>query len=92
MVKSRTEYKNTVGKFNYERDKHRSVKLLNAKLKNAKVYWKLLKSSVVQPKPKDTSIVDFEDSKAVNNHEDPFFQPDEDIIYFKERYRDTDDV
>ena len=87
MVKARTEYKNTVRKFNYERDKQKSLKLLNAKLKNAKDYWKLLKSSVAQPKSKNISIVDFEDYfKAINNPEDPFFQPDEDILYFNERF------
>ena len=91
MVKARTEYKNMVRKFNYERDKQKSLKLLNAKLKNAKDYWKLLKSSVAQPKSKNMSIVDFEDYfKAINNPEDPFFQPDEDILYFNERFLNSE--
>ena len=91
MVKSRTEYKNAVRKFNYEIERQKSFKLLNAKVKNAKEYWKLLKSSVVQPKSKNISLVDFEDYfKAVNNLEDPFFQPDEDILYFNERFLNSE--
>ena len=49
MVRARTEYKNTVRKFNFEIDKQKSMKLINAKFKNAKEYWKLLKESVSQP-------------------------------------------
>ena len=46
-----------------------------------------MKNSGAQPKAKNVSIVDFEDYfKAVNNPEDRFFQPDEDILYFNERY------
>ena len=87
MVNARTEYKNTVRKFNFERDKQKSFKLLNAKVKDAKEYWKLLKNSVSQPKSKNISITDFENYfKAVNNPDDPFFQPDEDILYFNERF------
>ena len=89
MVKARIEYKNTVRKFNFERDKQKSFKLLNAKVKDAKEYWKLLKNSVSQPKFKNISITDFENYfKAVNNPDDPFyfFQPDEDILYFNERF------
>ena len=91
MVKARTDYKNTVRKFNYERDKQKSFKLLNAKLKNAKEYWKLLKNSISQPKSKNISIIDFEDYfKAVNNPDDPFFQPDEDILHFNERFLNSE--
>ena len=73
MVKARTEYKNTVRK-NFESDRQKSLKLINAKLKNAKEYWKLLKNSVAQPEAKNVSTVDFEDYfKAVNNPEDFFF-------------------
>ena len=73
MVKARTKYKKTVRKFNFERDRQKSLKLINAKLKNAKEYWKLSKSSVAQPKAKNVSIVDFEVYfKAVNNPEDIF--------------------
>ena len=87
MVRARTEYKNAVRKFNLERDRQKSFKLLNAKVKNAKEYWKLLKNAVSQPKSKNISITDFENYfKAVNNPDDPFFQPDEDVLYFNERF------
>ena len=75
MVKARTEYKNTVRKFNFQVDRKKSMKLINAKLKNAKEYWRLLKESVSQPKPKSLSAKDFDlYYKSVNNPEDPFFQ------------------
>ena len=74
MVKARTEYKNSVRKFNFEIDRQKSKKLINAKVKNAKEYWKLLKASVSQPKPKSLSANDFDNYfKAINNPEDPFF-------------------
>ena len=96
MVKSRTEYENAVRNINYEMERQKSFKLLNVIVKNAKEYWKLLKSSVVHPNAKYISLVDFEDYfKSVNNPEDAFFQPDEDIIYFKERsfkFRNTNYV
>ena len=60
IVRATTEYKNTVRKFNFEIDRQKSMKLFNAKFKNAKEYWKLLKESVSQPKPKSLSAKDFD--------------------------------
>ena len=91
MVRARTEYKNTVRKFNFEIDRQKSMKLINAKFKNAKEYWKLLKESVSQPKPKSLSANDFDNYfKSINNPEDPFFQPDDDILYFNERFLNSE--
>ena len=91
MVKARTEYKNAVRKFTFERDRQKSFKLLNAKVKNAKDYWKLLKSSISQPKSKNISIDVFENYfRTVNNPEDRFFQPDEDILFFNERFLNSE--
>lgn len=87
LMQSRTEYRNTVRTYNLEQDRLKTSKLLNAKLKNAKEYWKLLKESVTSPKPKLLSVDMFDKYfKAINNPEDPFFQADEDIIYFNERF------
>ena len=59
MVRARTEYKNAVRKYNFEKDRQKSIKLLNAKYKNAKQYWKLLKESVTGPKCSNLSATDF---------------------------------
>ena len=67
------------------------MKLISAKLKNAKEYWKLLKESVSQPKPKGLSANDFDNYfKSINNPEDPFFQADEDVLYFNERFLNSE--
>ena len=74
MVKARTEYKNTVRRFNFEIDRQTSMKLINARFKNEKDYWKLLKQSAPQPKPESLSANDFDNYfKSINNPEDPFF-------------------
>ena len=87
LIKSRTEYRNTVRKYNFEQDRMKTTKLLNAKFKDAKEYWKLLKESVVSPKPKNISVDLFDKYfKTINNPEDPFFQADDDILYYKERF------
>ena len=40
-------------------------------------------------RPANVALSSFEEYfKAVNNLEDPFFSPDEDILYFNERYAD----
>ena len=87
LVFSRSAYKKTVWNFNFEQDKLKSTKLLKAKLNNAKKYWKLLKESVTQSKPKNLSADHFHDYfKAINNPSDPFFQPEDDIVYFNEHF------
>ena len=74
MIHARTEYKNTVRKFNLAQDRLKTSKLLHAKLKNAKEYWKMLKESVKPSKPKRLSVDNFDVYfKAINNPEDYFF-------------------
>lgn len=59
----------------------------NARRQNAREYWKLLKSLTGAPKVSTLSADLFaEYFKAINNPNDPFFQPDEDAILFNERY------
>ena len=87
MIKARSEYKKEVRTYNYRQGTERTNILLNAKYKNVKHYWNLLKETSSQTKPKNISTDKFaEYFKAINNPEDPFFQPDEDIIYFNERF------
>ena len=71
---ARTEYKNAVRKYNFEKDRQKSINLLNAKYKNAKQYWKLLKESVIGPKCSNLSATDFAKYfRSINNPNDPFF-------------------
>ena len=74
MITSRSEYKKAVEQFNFDCDQQNSRKLLNAKFKNAKDYWRLLKESVSKTKPKKLSATDFEAYfRAINNPDDHFF-------------------
>ena len=91
MITSRSKYKKAVKQFNFDGDQQKSRKLLNAKFKNAKEYWRLLKESVSKTKPKKLSATDFEDYfRAINNPDDHFFQPDNDIIDFNERFLNSE--
>ena len=50
--------------------------------KNAKEYWKLLKSNYVKTDCKITMSQFEQYFKSINDPESVFFQPDEDVIYF----------
>ena len=91
MINARSEYKKGVRHFNYKKGSERTSHLLKAKFKDAKQYWKLLKDSTTHNNPKNISTENFSEYfKAINNPEDPFFQPDEDIIYFNERFLNSE--
>ena len=63
---------------------------MNAKYKNAKLYWNLLKDAA-GIKSSNIQLSTFEQYfKVVNNPSDPFYRPDEDIIYFNERYENDE--
>ena len=86
MVKARSEYKTILRKCRYEYDKNKTSRFINAKYKNAKMYWNLLKESA-GVRTTNVPLSSFEQYfKAVNNPSDPFFAPDEDVLYFNERY------
>ena len=54
------------------------------------MYWNLLKETAGVRTTK-VSLSSFEQYfKAVNNPSDPFFSPDEDVIYFTERYKSNE--
>ena len=87
MSESRTDYKCTIRKAKCIYDKNRTIKLEKARRQNAREYWKLLKSLTGAPKVSTLSADLFaEYFKAINNPNDPFFQPDEDVVLFNERY------
>ena len=59
---------------------------MNAKFKNAKEYWNMLKE-LSHVKPANILLSSFEQYfKAVNNPTDPFYVPDEDVVNFNEQY------
>ena len=86
MVKARSEYKAILRKCRYEYDRERTSRFVNAGYKDARLYWNLLKESAVI-KSTSVPLSSFEQYfRAVNNPEDRFYNPDEDVIYFNERY------
>ena len=90
MVNARSEYKTMLRKCKYEYDKKKTESFINAKFKNAKLYWNLLKSSA-GIKPENIPLSSFEQYfKAVNNPDDHFYTPDEDVLFFNERYENNE--
>ncbi|XP_052772033.1 uncharacterized protein LOC128211362 isoform X1 [Mya arenaria] len=87
MVESRSLYKSTVRKKKCMYDKMQTKKLESVRLSNAKMYWKMLKGSVVKEECGNLSNADFlQYFKAINDPDSTFYQPDEDILYFHDRY------
>ena len=85
-MESRTEYQTTLRTSRRNHVNDRTKILESYKYNNAKLYWKLLKDTA-KGKPPDLPLTSFEVYfKAVNNPDDPFFQPDEDVLYFNERF------
>ena len=67
--------------------KQKTNKLINTRYKDAKEYWKLLKQSQ-QSKPSKLLSADTfgQYFKAINDPHSPFYQADEDIIAFNDRF------
>lgn len=86
---SRAEYKKLLKKTKYESRRNVTKKLVDARLTNAKQYWKMLKDSLVKVSSSNVSADNFASYfKAINNPENHFYQADEDILYFNDRYLD----
>ena len=86
LVKARSEYKAILRKCRYEYDCERTSRFVNARYKDARLYWNLLKESA-GIKSTSVPLSSFEQYfRAVNNPENRFYNPDEDVIYFNERY------
>ena len=67
-------------------DKGETAKLAQAMCKNAKLYSRMIKQSAnVKQCPVSLTVYERYYS-SINNPEDPFFTPDEDVIYFIARY------
>jgi hypothetical protein len=87
MCKSRSEYKNTIRRKRYAFRKGKTDQLLQMKYTNAKKYWSMLKEVSHVSYPKNITADMFSKYfKAINNPDDPFYQADEDIIYFNDRF------
>ena len=86
MVSARSEFKTSLRHARYRYDQLQTQKLNESKHKNAKAYWKLLKgaSNISKPNLSRSNFAAY--FKAVNNPDSAFYTPDDDVIYFNERY------
>ena len=91
MTRARSEYKTEMRRARYIFDKKKTERWKNAKFKNARLYWNLLKEHAAGVKPANIPLTSFEKYfKAINNPLDPFYSPDEDILFFNERYENNE--
>lgn len=87
MSKARSNYKKVLRLKRHEFRKQNTNKLLNMRLQNAKEYWKMLKDISHIRYPRTLSANNFARYfNAINNPDDHFFQADDDVIYFNERF------
>ena len=86
MVSACSNFKKVLRRARYSYDRKQTSKLNEFRFQNAKAYWKLLKGAANIPK-QNLSLNNFVAYfKAVNNPDSPFYTPDEDILFFNERY------
>lgn len=87
MVSARKSFKKEIRRKRFNYDKSKTEKLITLKHENAKAYWRLLKQAANQNVTHNISSKQFADYfKAINDPDDRFFQVDEDIIHFNDRY------
>lgn len=74
MVRARSSFKSSVRKFQYGNNVKTTQKLLDARYKNAREYWRLIKSSQNKFVSKTLSAGKFaEYFKAINDPDSIFF-------------------
>ena len=86
MVRARSDFKTEVRKFKLEQDKAKTKRLVDAKYKNVKEHWKLLKNAanLNTGVAKNISSNKFaEYFKAINNPDDIFFSRMKNLDFFK---------
>ncbi len=91
MVSARTHFKKAVRALKLEQSKNKTDRLMHARVNNAKEYWKLLQEASGMRHtgkiPADSFVEYF---KAINNPTDRFFQADDDVLHFNERFLDSE--
>ena len=87
MSEARKIFKNVIRRKRYAFDKSKTEKLITSKSSNIKEYWRLLKKAANIQTGSSVSASRFSEYfRAINNPDDHFYQADEDIIFFNERY------
>lgn len=87
FVKARSNFKKTLRRKRYNFAKEKTSKLIASKSKNAKEYWKLLKDASHLKSKCSIDVKMFSEYfQAINDPNNRFYQADEDILYFNERY------
>jgi hypothetical protein len=86
LVKARSDYKTALKSAKRKYNIDRTKTLETYRRTNAKLYWNMLKDASHVKAP-NIPLSSFETYfKAVNNPDDHFFNPDEDVLYFNERF------
>ena len=86
-MEARTNFKRIIRRKRFEYDKSKTDELVVSQHKNVKEYWRMLKQMAhVENKSSVTSEKIAEYFQAINNPNDTFYQADDDILFFNERY------
>jgi hypothetical protein len=80
MVKARSAFKSETRRCRRDFDVEQTNRLVKARRENAKDYWKLLKRSTQTSNPNISCKQFAEYFQCVNNPDDPFYCPDDDIV------------
>jgi len=88
MARTRSQYKSLLRSKKIQYDDTQTKKLNQLKVKNAKEYWKLLKNASCNYTEKSNVSIDtfWTYFKYINSPDYEFYQPEEDVIVFNERY------
>ena len=90
-VAARTEFKHSVRTYRFECRKQKARNLLDLKCKNAKAYWKLLKDSQNTNNSNSLLAQKFRNYfKSINDPDTPYYQADEDILQFNNRFLNSE--
>ena len=80
LVNSRTEYRSYINRRQYLHEKNQTKKLLEAKLNNIKLYWRMLKQPTQKTVSYQIGNQEFKDYfMKLSDPGDEFFQPDGDV-------------
>ena len=87
LTNARSTYKKLLRNKRYRFAKAKTDQLIISKSQNAKEYWKLLKQAANLKTKCSIDAKRFSEYfKAISDPNDRFYQPDEDILYFNDRY------